>query len=168
MSSTGAPTSPATVFPLTSRDVAIVSRLAYRIWPVSYAGILTAEQIANMLARIYGEENLRREMACGHRFWAAHEAGVPVGYASAHRENDVVWLKKLYVLPQLQGRGIGKMLMAAAVAAFSPAKEARLLVNRGNLSAQRFYTRAGFSFVGEMPVQMGDFRFVDLVFAKPL
>jgi ribosomal protein S18 acetylase RimI-like enzyme len=157
-----------TVSPLTPQDIPIVSRLAHCIWPVCYADILTAEQIANMLERIYSEENLRKEMAEGHRFWAAYESDAPVGFASAYKENEIVWLKKLYVLPDRQGRGIGKVLMDAAVAAFLPAQELRLLVHRHNLSAQRFYTRAGFARIGEAPVQMGDFHFVDLVFSKRL
>ena len=157
-----------TVSPLAQADTPVIADLARRIWPAAYAGILTDEQIANLLLRIYGEENLRREMADGHRFWAAYENAQPVGYASAYKDDGIIWLKKLYVLPDRQGRGIGKKLIDAAVAALRPARELRLLVNGDNLPAQRFYAKTGFTCIGEMPVRMGDFAFTDRVFSKPL
>ena len=153
--------------PLDEAGLSTVSLLAHRIWPAAYAGILTPAQIDNLLSRIYSPENLRREWVDGHRFWLAHD-DEPVGYASAYRDDGIVWLKKLYVLPQCQGRGIGRALMEAATAAFMPARELRLLVNSGNLPAQRFYERQGFARLAEMPVRMGDFEFVDYVYGRVL
>jgi diamine N-acetyltransferase len=149
-------------------DLPLVIDLAWRIWPVAYAGILTPEQIENLLTRIYDIENLAAECAEGHRFWAAYDDGVALGYASGYREGAVVWLKKLYVLPECQGRGVGRALMQSVVAAFLPAEEIRLLVNGGNRAAQKFYARCGFSRAGEVPVQMGDFHFTDYVYVQSI
>jgi ribosomal protein S18 acetylase RimI-like enzyme len=154
--------------PLDIIDIPLVIDLAWRIWPVAYAGILTPEQIENLLARIYDVENLQKEWAEGHRFWAAYDDEVAVGYASGYREDAVVWLKKLYVLPECQGRGVGRALLQTVIAAFVPAQEIRLLVNSGNHAAQKFYTRCGFSRAREVPVQMGDFQFTDFVYVKPI
>ncbi len=153
--------------PLALGDMPLVSALAWRIWPLAYAGVLTPEQIENLLTRIYDVDNLRKECAEGHRFWAAYDDGVAVGYASGYREGSAVWLKKLYVLPECQGRGVGRALMQRVIEAFAPAEEIRLLVNSGNHAAQAFYTRCGFSRAAEVPVQMGDFRFTDFVYVKP-
>ncbi len=155
------------IHPLTANDVQSISKLAHAIWPVCYANILTPEQIANLLENIYSEENLLKEMESGHRFWAAYDGNVPVGYSSSYKENNIVWLKKLYVLPQQHGKGIGKKLSASATNAFAPAEEIRLLVNRKNLPAQNFYERTGFTCIKEIAVQMGSFNFIDLVYSKP-
>lgn len=149
-------------------DMPLVIDLAWRIWPVAYAGVLTAEQIENLLSRIYRAENLEQECAEGHRFWAAYDGGKAVGFASGYRQGSTVWVKKLYVLPECQGRGVGRMLMQTVIDAFAPAEEIRLLVNSGNHAAQKFYARCGFICGGKVPVQMGDFAFTDFVYVKPI
>jgi diamine N-acetyltransferase len=154
--------------PLALADMALVIDLAWRIWPLAYAGILTPEQIENLLTRIYDVENLEKECAEGHRFWAAYADGVALGYASGYREGAAVWLKKLYVLPECQGRGVGRALMQSVIDGFAPAEEIRLLVNGGNHTAQAFYARCGFSRAAEVPVQMGDFQFTDFVYVKSI
>lgn len=154
--------------PLESQQLESIAVLARRIWPVSYANILTPEQINNLLGRIYSLENLRGEMQSGHRFFIAMQHSQAIGYASAYQDGSVLWLKKLYVLPEMQGQGIGKELMQAALDAFPLAEEIRLLVNRDNLPAQQFYLRQRFTQTGEVAVQMGDFQFVDFVFSKTI
>lgn len=149
-------------------DVAIIQSLAQRIWPVCFAGILTPEQIANMLERIYAPESLRAQMQAGHRFFLAYHDAEAVGYASAYKEDGHIWLKKLYVLPSLRGQGIGTALSNAAIATFQPANDVRLLVNRGNIAACRYYERAGFTRIDEIPVMMGDFPFIDYLYSKTL
>jgi len=149
-------------------DFPFIIALAYRIWPVAYGGNLTAEQLENLLARIYCAENLQKEVAEGHRFWLAFDGGGALGFASGYRKDATIWLKKLYVLPEAQGRGVGRALLQTVSDAFTPAGELRLLVNGNNRSAQVFYERCGFANDGAVPVQMGDFTFTDYVYVKSL
>ncbi len=153
---------------LTEADFPLVIDLAYRVWPQAYADVLTPAQIANILASIYSPHNLRAEYAAGHRFWAAYDGAVALGFASGYRDGAAVWIKKLYVLPEAQRRGVGRMLMATVVDAFAPAAEIHLLVNNGNLAAQAAYARLGFTKAAEVPVKMGDYAFTDFLFVKPL
>lgn len=154
--------------PLAEDEIRLVIALSYTIWPVAYAGILTPAEIDNLLLRIYSPENLAQEKAQGHRFWLAERAGTPLGFASGYREGGTIWLKKLYVLPHCQGQGVGRALINAVTRAFAPADDLKLFVNNRNLAAQRFYERNGFTRVAEVPVHMGDFDFVDFVYAKPI
>ncbi len=157
-----------TVTPAAPQEMNIVADLAHRIWPICFAHFLSREQIDNMLMRIYNPESLAKQLADGHRFWLASADSLPVGFASAYRDGDAIWLKKLYVLPNQQKGGIGKALMEAAIAGFQPAQTCRLLVNPKNVSAQDFYLRQGFRKTGELPVKMGDFDFIDFIFTKSL
>lgn len=141
--------------------------LAYRIWPESYTHFLKPEQIANMLARIYNLDALRAEAASGHRFFLAHHDGKAIGYASAYREGNVAWLKKLYVLAECRGTGVGAALLTTTLSNIPEVKEQRLLVNIDNDAARRFYERLGFVHAGEMLVQMGDYHFTDCIYARP-
>jgi GNAT superfamily N-acetyltransferase len=154
--------------PITKDSLSHVIMLAHRIWPVSYAGILTPEQIDNMLTRIYTHENLQSEMQQGHEFWVAYNDIKPVGYASAFRDDDSIWIKKLYVEPAMQGKGIGVRLLHTAVSALLPATDIRLLANPNNIPAHNFYAHLGFKKIAEVPVQMGDWHFNDFMFSMPL
>ena len=154
------------ILPLANTQLAVVIALAHRIWPHSYAGILTPAQIDHLLQHIYTETNLQHEIRSGHRFWLAFEDDAPVGFVSAYYEGDILWLRKLYVLPEIQGRGIGAALMQTATQAFTGAKEMRLLVNKKNLAAQAFYTKTGFQRIEEVAVAMGEHTFIDCIFAR--
>lgn len=158
----------ATIYPADETAIPCIIALAHAIWPVAYAGVLTPEQIDNMLASIYSPQNLRDEMGSGHRFFITYSGSMPIGYASAYKNEDIVWIKKIYVLPTEQGKGVGRALIMHAVDLFRPARAVRLLANPENKAAHAFYRRAGFSEAGEMPVRMGNFSFTDIIFEKTL
>jgi ribosomal protein S18 acetylase RimI-like enzyme len=155
--------------PASERDIPVISQLAHAIWPVAYDGILLPEHISNMLERMYNHDDLKKQMTVdGHRFWLASINERPVAFMSGYREDDVVWLKKIYVDPACKGQGVGKALIATLEQAFAPASEMRLLVNPKNFPAMDFYRHVGFVESGRQEVQMGDFRFVDFVFSRQL
>jgi ribosomal protein S18 acetylase RimI-like enzyme len=149
-------------------DIERIRALAQHIWPLAYDGILKPGEIDNMLLRIYSADNLRSEMReAGHRFWIASAQGQDVGFVSGYRDGDTAWIKKIYVNPACKGMGIGKALVSMIEKAFAPVREVRLLVNPGNMPAMDFYRHIGFAEAGRKHVQMGDFEFLDYIFARP-
>jgi diamine N-acetyltransferase len=92
----------------------------------------------------------------------------PIAFASAFKQGETMWIKKLYVQPTHQGKGIATRLVEEAESEFAPIREVRLLVNRDNTPAMAFYERKGFARVGETPVRMGDHDFVDFIYSKPI
>jgi ribosomal protein S18 acetylase RimI-like enzyme len=68
-----------------------------------------------------------------------------------------VEVSKLYVLPDHHGSGVSTALMDAALAAAVDwaAECVWLGVNQGNLRAQRFYTKCGFTINGTRTFQLG-------------
>lgn len=153
---------------LSPSEFPIVIALARAVWPVAFAGVLTPAQIDNILARIYTPENLAQEWAAGHRFWIAAQNRTPQGFVSGYRDGDAAWVKKLYILPAEQGKGLGRALIQAVAAHFAPVRELRLLVNDGNTAAQAAYERLGFVRAATLPVRMGDHDFSDYLYIKPL
>lgn len=155
-----------TIRPADEEDIALIAELAHRIWPAAYQDILTGEQVTNMLMRIYSTENLRKEMAEGHRFWIVSDNSREIAFASGYRDSDIVWIKKIYVHPENKGLGLGRMLIETIEQSFAPVREVRLLVNPNNEPAKAFYRHIGFSEIGRKPVQMGDFQFKDHIFSR--
>lgn len=158
----------ATITPATREDITLIRSLAQRIWPECFAGIIAPEKISNMLEKIYAPESLAGQMEQGQQFWIAALNGEPVGFASGFKTDDTVWVKKLYLDKAARGKAFGRQLLEHVIAAFQPARYARLYVYSGNINAQVFYERAGFAFSREEEVTMGDYRFIDRIYEKEL
>jgi GNAT superfamily N-acetyltransferase len=146
-----------------------VRALARRIWPECFAGILPAHIISPMVEAIYDLDVLRADMEeDGHIYWIAQVDGEDAGYASAYREGDRLWIKKLYLLDSSRGLGLGKRLIATAQQELSGAKSLALYVNDGNASAIAFYRSQGFAIDSLVPVNMGGFEMKDYVMTRPV
>lgn len=157
------------IFPIGPGKLSRVRALADVIWPEAYAGILPADRIGPMLADIYSASSLRADIGeRGHRYWLATVDGKDAGFASAYREGDRVWIKKLYVLGSIRGLGLGKAMIAEVEAAFPGALSVGLYVNNGNAPAIGFYKAQGFAVEAEVPVRMGPYDFTDFVMSRPV
>lgn len=150
-------------------ELPIVQQLAEEIWPHAFDGVIQRHQIEIMLGDIYALESLENEMnALGHVFWIARHGHVDAAFLSAFRRDDVTWIKKLYVLPDRQGMGLGKALIRTALEHFGPARALSLNVNNGNTKAIAFYRHNGFEIEAEVPVTMGPFEFTDFIMTRTL
>jgi GNAT superfamily N-acetyltransferase len=79
-----------------------------------FPGIITHAQIDYMLARMYALDVMRDEIATqGIRYDLLLVGGKPAGFASygPTAEPGVVKLHKIYLLPELHGRGLGSRLL---------------------------------------------------------
>jgi diamine N-acetyltransferase len=79
-------------------------------------------------------------------------------------------LKRLYVEPSLHGRGIGRRLLheALARARAQGAETVWLGVWERNFKAQAFYTREGFTRVGEHPFILGSDTQTDWIMQRSI
>jgi ribosomal protein S18 acetylase RimI-like enzyme len=150
-------------------ELPIVQQIANDTWPTAFAGVIERHQIEIMLGDIYDLDMLQNDMdALGHVFWVARYGHQDAGFVSSYKEDDVTWIKKLYILPSRQGLGIGRALMGTAKAVFAPQRALSLNVNNGNVKAIEFYKKYGFAVEREVPVKMGPFDFTDFVMTKVL
>ena len=158
-----------TIRRITTLEIPLVIEMARVVWPACFSFLLSAEQIEAMLDSLYAPDALASDMSDkGHVFWVASMDGADVGFASAYLEDEAVWIRKLYVLPDIQKGGVGKALMRKAVEYFADAKRVALYVNRDNQPAIDCYLHMGFAIVDEVPVTMGPFDFIDYIMTKPI
>ncbi|MFT3796006.1 GNAT family N-acetyltransferase [Flavobacterium sp.] len=148
------------IIPATPDDFGTIRDLAYAIWPVTYGEILSKEQLDYMLGNFYSVETLQNNVAQkNHRFEIVEEDGKALGFLSYehnYQNQPVTRIHKIYVLPQTQGRGIGKLLMdrAAEVARENRSNTLSLNVNRFN-KALGFYQKIGFAITAEEDIDIG-------------
>jgi ribosomal protein S18 acetylase RimI-like enzyme len=139
----------------TTGDIDIIREIAFKTWPVTYGDILTKENLDYMLGLFYSAEMLRTNFESGHHFLLAVEDSLSLGFASFYHAQTFTKIPKIYILPQAQGKGIGRMLIdrIACEAQANGSASLMLNVNRNN-SARFFYERLGFEIESEEDVRL--------------
>jgi GNAT superfamily N-acetyltransferase len=151
--------------PADPEDINTIGFLAQQIWPSTYGEIITGDQLQYMLNLFYSPLALRRQMVDQrHQFLLVEQDGSAIGFASwsATDEEGIFKLHKLYVLPGVQGKGLGRGMLQFIYEAIRPegARVLRLNVNRYN-KARQFYERMGFHVVGEEDLEIGQGYFMN-------
>jgi ribosomal protein S18 acetylase RimI-like enzyme len=146
-------------------DLPIINQLAHEIWPYAYLEILGEAQLKYMLDKIYSLPSLEHQLAVlNHSFILATENNIPIGFASysPHDDNAVYHLNKIYVLPDQQGKNIGKKMLDHIISAIkkSGASSLQLNVNRYN-KALHFYEKQGFKVIRKEDIEIGSGYFMN-------
>ncbi len=144
-------------------DIPTIQAIARETWPITYANIISSEQIEYMLNWMYSDEALSEQMFSGNPFFLAEKDGDALGFTSfGSRSNGIYRLNKLYVLPTAQATGAGKLLLQTVVNKVIEAngKELQLQVNRHN-KAVGFYQKMGFDIIESFDFDIGNGFFME-------
>lgn len=157
---------------LGDEGVEALAELARLIWLRHYPGIISVAQIDYMLERRYRPIFIRQTLARGDKWDVARGAGSLLGFAHSYPmgEGDAK-LDKLYVHPDWQRHGIGRLLLARVEghARRWGCQRLVLRVNRRNGSAIGAYVKYGFSTATEIDEEIGGgFVMNDYVMLKEL
>lgn len=143
-----APRQALVLIPASPADISTIQSLARRIWYDCYPGMITRQQIEYMLELMYSTQVIEKELASGTVYELAYRGTEAIGYVSYSLEEEgrQLTLHKLYVVRELQGRGLGQQLLehVKRQACELNATQISLRVNRGNETAIKAYQRAGF------------------------
>lgn len=156
----------------TERELPIIKQLALDIWPVTYASILSPEQLNYMLDLFYSLAALEKDYnKQGYFFFILNIENEDAGYAGLElKENNTAHLHKIYLSADHQGKGLGKQLIHFIIdfAKNAGAQSLTLHVNRHNKALQ-FYQAVGFEIVKELDTAIGNGYFMnDYVMKKDL
>lgn len=138
------------VRPASRGDIAAVSALLARTWHDTYDAVLGVDRVAALTREWHAPDRLADELGrSGRVFLVAEAGGALAGTASASDRGDgILSVDRLYVAPEMQGKGIGRALFSAALRAFPEASIVRLEVEEKNARACRFYETWGLSATG--------------------
>ncbi len=137
----------------------VVREIAQITWPITYREILSSEQLDYMFEWMYNLETLQNQVEEGQLFYVLKENGKPLGFIGielfSSKKNDLK-IQKIYVLPDAQGKGVGKKLIEKAIeiAQEKGIEQVILNVNRFN-KAVSFYQKLDFKITSEVNIDIG-------------
>lgn len=138
----------------TIKDFKTIQEIAYKSWMDTYGDILSKEQIDYMLNLFYSDKTLIENLnEKGHHFLLVNNGAVCLGFASYEHNylnKKITRLHKIYLLPEAQGKGMGKLLIDTIenLAKENHSVAISLNVNKYN-KAFSFYKKIGFEMVSE-------------------
>ncbi len=147
-------------------DLKSIHDMAQVVFRHTYRDILSSEQMEYMMDMMYSMPNLLMQIHEGHHYYIAYVSGEPCGYVSVQYEGtddggvEVFHLHKIYVMPQVQGKGVGQRLFDTVVghvcdnASGKPAR-IELNVNKHN-KAVGFYRHLGMRVLLEEDFPIGN------------
>ncbi|GGA71808.1 N-acetyltransferase [Flavobacterium palustre] len=139
-------------------DLKTITEIAHKTWPITYGEILSPAQLDYMLDAFCSESALLKNIESGHEFILAKEANTVLGFASFeyhYQNNHTTKIHKIYILPETQGKGIGKLLIDSIAEFAKENNSDRLLLNVNRFNkALTFYQKLGFEIVEEINIEL--------------
>ena len=160
-----------TIKKATEEDIPSIRELCFKIWPQTYASILSQDKIDYMLEHMYSAASLAKQMSSGSQFIFVYDHEEPVGFAAyLPKGNGIYKLDKIYILPSQQGKGTGRFVIDHIINEIREggANSLQLQVNRDN-KAKAFYEKLGFAVIDYQDFDIGNGFFMnDYVMEKKL
>lgn len=153
-----------------------IQRIADKTWEITYRPIISKSQIDYMLDMMYSTSSLKQQMLLlKHQFVLIKEKSSNefqgfVSFEHDYKKTNSTKLHKLYVLPNCQGKGLGKQLINIVCERSKEYGNQSVLLNmnRDN-KAIDFYKSMGFNIIAEEDIDIGNgYLMEDFVFEKQL
>lgn len=141
-------------------DFEIVNGLARRVWGPTYKHILSEPQLEYMFDMMYSNKSYNEQITIkNHHFLLVKDGEEFLGFASyeLNYRFETTKVHKIYILPEAQGKGVGKILMNRIITLAKKHQNDKITlnVNRYN-TAVKFYEGLGFVKIGEEDIDIGN------------
>lgn len=162
----------------TEADIGTLALIGSATFLETFAGVLNGAAIVTHCMREHAADAYAQHLVSGAVAWLAEcEAGsAPVGFAllgkpdlpGMNMDGSDLELKRIYALSRFHGSGIGAALIDKVIdeAVQRVAKRLLLGVYAGNLRAQAFYVKNGFTKIADRKFNVGGREYDDVVLAK--
>lgn len=155
----------------TASQLPIINKLANQIWWHTYSNFISVQQISFMLNDMYSPASLQKQLESNHIFKLAKYKSKYCGFASYSKfdDGDVYKIQKLYLHQNVQGLGLGKILLTSIEneLAVLGATQIQLNVNREN-KTYYFYLKMGYQILNSVDIPYHNFTLNDFVMYKQL
>ena len=157
-----------------SSQLEIIKDLAYKIWPSTYGEILSKVQLDFMLDKFYKLDYLTNQLENQNQvFLLIEENNQYLGFCAYElncESSNKTKLHKIYVLPETQSKGIGKILLNEVEKIASEYNNEALFLNVNQYNnAQEFYKKQGYLVIKTIDIEIGNgYLMEDFVMEKEL
>lgn len=155
-------------------DIKTIQKITNITWPITYGEILSKEQLDYMLDLFYSDEALTKQIQNKEQlFYLISDSEATIGFIGIehnYKNEPATKIHKIYLLPETQGKGIGKKVIdeIGKLALDNKSTALILNVNRFN-TALGFYKKIGFEIKEEVDIEIGNgYLMEDYVMAKRL
>ena len=140
----------------TPKDVLGIAEVKKITWLATYpnkkAGITVEDIQQSNFFDIQKIKRRRKEIRenKNRQFWVAKDGKKIVGFCGAMREKEKHEIGAIYILPEYQSKGIGKMLIDKAFIWLGDNRNISVRVVSYNKQAIKFYKTMGFKFANKI------------------
>ncbi len=142
----------------TTSDILVIEKLANTIWREHYIPIIGLDHVEYMLDKYQSFNSMRDQIDNGSFYYMIFYNSKPVGYLSFYKEEDALFLSKIYILRNFRGKNIGKAAMSfiEKTTVKSGLSKIVLTVNKNNLNTIKAYEKFGFTNKGSSIKDIGN------------
>jgi len=157
------------------KDISKIQDVAKKTWPNTFGELMASEQIEYMLDNIYSYDALEEQIErLNQQFILIYYKSELCGFSSYelnYKKQAQLMIHKVYLLPNSQGKGIGKSLFnyLENIATAHALKKLMLKVFYKNTNAIGFYLKKNFVNQGIEITDIGNgYKIKDNVMVKTL
>jgi len=138
-------------------DARSIREVQYKTWLATYPNEevgVTVEDIEDRYKDAFTDENIQKrqkrmlDKTENENYFVAKIDGKVVGFCFATKNKERNQLSAIYILPEFQGRGLGKILWDSVSTFIDTSKDTYVEVVAYNIQAIEFYKRLGFIDTG--------------------
>lgn len=149
---------------LNKQDYKAISDLAKEIWTEHYTPIIGVDQVNYMLEKFQSEEAIENQILNNnYDYFTIINNNIPLGYLAIKRENEALFLSKIYIMKSFRGQGFGKISMdfIETKAKDLNCSKIYLTVNKYNTNSINAYKNIGFIKIEELIIDIGNGYLMD-------
>jgi len=136
----------------------VIAKLASIVWHEHYTPIIGKPQVEFMVAKFQTSEAMQRQSKEGYEYYIIKHDNIDVGYLSIKKNNNDLFLSKMYLLKEFRGKKIGKAAFSFIEdkAKTHQCKTISLTVNKNNKNSIKAYEKSGFKNIEAIVMDIGN------------
>ncbi|RIW37256.1 GNAT family N-acetyltransferase [Bacillus salacetis] len=130
---------------MAANDIEAVQKVADISWNDTYQGIIPREIQKRFLEAAYGIEMMNKRLETSSLFVVEVDGGIKgfANFSPVKAEGDIE-LGAIYLLPEIQGRGLGTRLLEKGIKSIAGIQQIFINVEEENVKGIAFYQKKGF------------------------
>ena len=149
----------------------VIAKLAHIVWHEHYIPIIGKAQVEYMIVKFQTAEAMQNQTKEGYEYYTIKHDNENVGYLSIKKNNNDLFLSKIYLLKEFRGKKIGKTAFnfIENKARTYQCKTISLTVNKNNANTIKAYEKSGFKKTEAIVIDIGngfimdDYRMVKIL-----